>query len=358
MQMSHSNYSPPRFNVRPLSMRSRVQMKNILSILVFITSLLCSNSLYALDIVPFNTKNQSPLIQIYGLPSAGNAVLLPSGYKEFHVILDHASNYVDDANAEEKLVLDGETTRITITGHYGLSDNIELGFEIPYVVHGGGFLDSFIIHYHDAFGFSQGGRDKAPRNRLLYRYSRDGSEKIRVDGSSSGLGDVSLTAGFNLYHDGLAYPRAVAFRTMLKLPTGDSGTLRGSGSTDFSCWLTARDDYKLSIGHGTLFAALGFMAMTEGDVLPDQQRHVVGFGSLGMGWSPISWIAFKVQMDAHTAFYKESDLRSLATDALQLVMGVALKLSDRTTLNIAVSEDLATLTSPDVVFHFDLGMRF
>ena len=339
-------------------MRSRVQMKNILSLLVFITALLCSNSLYALDIVPFNTKNQSPLIQIYGLPSAGNAVLLPSRQKEFHVFLDHASNYVDDSNSEEQIILDGETTRITLSGRYGLSDKIELGVEIPYVVHGGGFLDSFIIHYHDAFGFSQGGRDQALRNRLLYRYSKNGSEKMSVDSSNSGLGDMSLTAGFNLYHDKKEYPRAVSFRTSLKLPTGESGSLLGSGSTDLSCWMTAKDDYKLSIGHGTLFAALGFMAMTEGDVLPNQQRHVAGFGSVGMGWSPLSWIAFKVQFDAHTAFYKDSNLRTLDSDALQIVIGGTLKISDQMTLDIAVSEDLATLTSPDVVFHFDFGLQF
>jgi len=274
------------------------------------------------------------------------------------VSLDHASNYVDDSNAEEQLVLDGETTRITLSGRYGLSQNIELGVTIPYISHSGGFLDNFIIHYHELFGFPQGGREQAPRNRLLYRYSRDGSEKMRIDSSENGLGDMSLMAGFSLYHDGKEYPRAVALRTSLKLPTGDSGSLRGSGSTDLSCWIIARDDYKLSIGHGTLFAALGVMVMTKGDVLPDQQRHAVGFGSLGMGWSPRSWIALKVQLDGHTAFYKNSNLRALATDALQLVIGGTLGLSDRMTLDIAVSEDLATLTSPDVVFHFDLGMRF
>ena len=63
-------------------------------------------------------------------------------------------------------------------------------------------------------------------------------------------------------------------------------------------------------------------------------------------------------MDAHNAIYNDSGLRALATDALQFVMGGALKLSDRTTLNIAVSEDLATLTPPDAVFHVDFGVRF
>lgn len=314
--------------------------------------------LYALDITPFNTKNQSPFVQIYGLPSIGTATLLSPGQKEIRVMLDYSSNYVDDANAREHIILDGETTRMTVHGRYGLAKNIELELDIPYVIHSGGFLDNFIINYHDLFGFPQGGRDQAPRNRLFYRYARNGEEKIRIDSANDGLGDVSLMAGFKIYHDGKEFPRAVALRTSLKLPTGDSNSLHGSGSTDISCWITASDDYKLHYGHGTVYAAIGFMAMTHGNVLPEQQQHEVGFGSMGAGWSPLSWIALKVQLDAHTPFYKDSQLRELSQNAVQLLIGGTLTLSERTTLDIAVSEDIATLTSPDVVFHFDLSIRF
>lgn len=317
-----------------------------------------SSALHALDITPFHTRNQSPLVQIYGLPAAGNAILLSPGGKEVRAVLDHASNYVDDTAAGEQILLDGETTRMAVSGRYGLGKNVELGFEIPYVDHSGGFLDGFIIDYHNFFGFSQGGRDQAPRNRLLYRYTRSGVEKLRLDRSGGGLGDVSLAAGYKLYHDGKEFPTAVALRASLKLPTGDSAALRGSGSTDFSGWLTASSDYKLPLGHGTTFAAAGLMAMTNGDILPDQQRRQVGFGSLGTGWSPLSWLALKVQFDAHTAFYNGSGLRALSENAVQVQIGGTLGLSERTTLDIAVSEDIVTQTSPDVVFHFDLGMRF
>jgi hypothetical protein len=51
-------------------------------------------------------------------------------------------------------------------------------------------------------------------------------------------------------------------------------------------------------------------------------------------------------------------LRELSQNAVQLLIGGTLTLSERTTLDIAVSEDIATLTSPDVVFHFDLSVRF
>jgi hypothetical protein len=325
---------------------------------VLITACLFSKTLPALDMTPFNTKNQSPVVQIYGLPSAGNATLLPPGRKEFNVTLDHSINYVEDSNSRERILLDGETTRMTLGGRYGLSKSVELGVEIPYIVHSGGFLDGFIINYHDSFGFPQGGRDQAPRNRLIYRYSLDGVERLKIDSASSGLGDIGLTAGLQIYHDAQEYPRAVAIKASVKLPTGDSASLHGSGSTDFSFLIAASDDYKLPLGHGTVFAAAGLMVMTKGDILPEQQRNHVGFGSLGAGWNPLSWLAFKVQMDAHTPFYGDSSLKALSANAAQLLIGGTLGLSERTTLDIAVSEDIATTTSPDVAFHFNLSARF
>ncbi|MHB9096622.1 MAG: DUF3187 family protein, partial [Syntrophales bacterium] len=129
-------------------------------------------------------------------------------------------------------------------------------------------------------------------------------------------------------------------------------------STDASVWITASDDYRLPLGHATLYAAGGMMVMTKGDVLPDQRRDYVGFGTIGAGWNPLSWIAFKVQMDAHTPFYRDSDLKALSSNAAQLLIGGTLGLSERTTLDIAVSEDIATTTSPDAVFHFNLSTRF
>jgi hypothetical protein len=328
------------------------------SISFFIPLLLCPSPAQAVDITPFDTKNQSPIVQIYGLPGAGNAVLLSPGQREFRMALDYSSNYVDDAKTREHIVLDGETARITLGGRYGLSEGVECGVEIPYVIHGGGFLDSFIIHYHDFFGFPQGGRDQAPRNRIRYLYTRDGTEKMNVESSSNGLGDMSLTAGFQIYHDGKEYPRAAALRTSLKLPTGDSAQLHGSGSTDLAIWFTASDDHKLNTGHWTLFGAAGIMGMTDGKVIQEQQRNLIGFGTAGAGWSPLSWIAFKVQVDAHTPFFDNSDLREINANAVQLLIGGTLSLSKQTTLDIGVSEDLIVKTSPDVSFHFDVRTRF
>jgi hypothetical protein len=134
--------------------------------------------------------------------------------------------------------------------------------------------------------------------------------------------------------------------------------LHGSGSTDAALWVDASDDYKMPVGHLTLFGSAGGMAMTRGDVLPDQQRTVAGFGSLGVGWAPADWIAFILQLSGHTPFYHGSDLKELSANSLQLHSGGTIRLPGSLFMDIAVSEDIAVNTAPDVTLHLALRRAF
>lgn len=309
----------------------------------------------AAEIVPFDSSNQSPLVQIYGLPGTGNAVLLPQGRTEVGLNVALSSNYAVNEDSQERITLDGETTRFTVTARYGLLPRLEIGVKIPYISHSGGFLDNFIEGYHSTFGFPNGGRDQAPQNRLLYRYRRDGIDKIRVDSSGSGIGDLMLTTAFPLYKEN---NQGMTINAALKLPTGDSDQLRGSGSTDLSVWLNEGIGGVFAGGSWASYGSAGILFMTEGKVLPDQQKRWVGFGSLGIGWAPLNWISFKVQADAHTPFFSDSNLKEIASTAVQLIVGGTISFSERVALDIGVSEDLTVNTSPDVVFYFTLRTRF
>ncbi len=332
----------------------KIFLRNFLGLgILFFPSLL-----QAVEITPFYTQNQSPLVQIFGLPSIGNPTVLPPKKADVRMIFDYTSNYVEDSNPRENILLDGESARITLDVRYGIERTFEVGVSIPYIIESGGFLDGFIIDYHNTFGFPQGGRDQAPRNRLLYQYQKDGQQLLQINQSSQGIGDIQFMGGFQLYESPMKSSRAIALRTSLKLPTGDSGQLHGSGSTDLALWITAGDDYKVAIGHFSIFGAAGIMGMTRGNVLPDQQRHGVGFGSLGAGWSPARWIAFKVQANGHTAFYKDSALRELNANSVQLTIGGTLAFTERIALDLGITEDVIVKTAPDVVFHFALRGQF
>ena len=319
--------------------------------------LLHPSFLFAIEITPFYTQNQSPVVRIFGLPSIGDAALVPARKADVRLLVDWANNYVDESNQSEQILLDGESVRTALDARYGISRDFEVGVVVPFIYDSGGILDGFIDWFHDTFGFSGGGRDQAPKNRLLYQYEKNGVVLLHMNDSGSGLGDLRLNAGWQVY-GGSNEPSAIALRASLKLPTGDSNRLKGSGSTDLAVWAVGSRDFKVGSGHLALFGAAGGMGMTDGDVLTDQQRNLVAFGALGFGWSPVRWFALKIQANGHTAFYKDSGLDALSGDSVQLTLGGSFAFSQHTTLDIGVTEDIIIRTSPDVVFHFDLRHRF
>ena len=312
-----------------------------------------------MEITPFRTVNQSPLVQIFGLPAESDATITPPGRFRFSLTQDVASNYTVSRTLNESIALDGESYRWTLAARYGLGDRFEAGLDIPYVLYGGGFLDSFIIDWHRFFGLPQGGRDTAAKDRLLFIYNRNGVQKLKMNHADSGIGDISLNMGMKLYDvSGAGSHDSLALRTSLKLPSGDSGSLRGSGSTDFTLSLCGSMNGFTEWGTLGVFGSLGGMAMTDGDVLSDQQNNLVGFATAGLGWGVTEWISFKFQLNAHTPFYHGSSLDEVSSSSLMLVSGGALRFPGGYLLDIGVSEDVAVATAPDVAFHLGLSRQF
>jgi hypothetical protein len=340
--------------------RSNYMKKKILPLAFLILSLsglVLPAPAFPLEIVPFDSFNQSPLISIYGLPGNGNFLLLPAGATEVGMNAALSNNFATNENQREQIILDGETTRFTLTVRHAFSQGLEFGIKVPYIVQGGGFMDNFIEEYHSTFGMPQGDRLQAPRNRLLYWYRNNGIDKILVNSSGAGFGDIQVTTALQLYED-KKVGRGLSLNFDIKLPTGDSHQLMGSGSTDFSLWLTGGTDLGTAAGKWTTYGAAGLLYMTDGDVLPDQQKSWVSFGSLGLGWIPLSWLALKVQTDAHTVFYNHTDLRQMGTNSVQFIAGGTATLWGGSTLDISMGEDLVSSTSPDVVFYLNLRQRF
>jgi hypothetical protein len=333
--------------------RFRTGCLSFISLLLLTSTVNCR----AAEIIPFYTSNQSPIVQIFGLPSAENARLTPKGRLSAQLGFTAASNFAIDGNGSERIALDGETYRTNLAFRYGVAKRFEVGLDVPYVVESGGFLDGFINGFHDAFGLGAGGRDQVPHNRLLFNYTgRDGVERFNVDHANGGFGDIRLSGAYQLYGGDPANVSAVALRGSIKLPTGKSGELHGSGSTDISVWVTADRDFRFTSSHLTLYGAVGGMGLTDGDILPDHQRNLVAFGTLGMGWSPYEWLALKLQFDANTPFYKNSSLTELSTCSVQTVWGFTFALTRKTALDVDFSEDyIVNTTSPD--FGFNLNLR-
>ena len=315
-------------------------------------------------VTPFATRTHHPLFQGVGLPVPTSATVLEKERTEVRVCIDAASHFMVGAGNREHLVLDGETWRTDLSLRFGMGSGVELGIEIPYLSHTGGVLDGIIDGWHEASGLPTGGREDLPSAQLDFRYVRDGTTLIQIPENASGLGDVRISGAFQLLGTDGKKGRHLALHTSIKLPTGSSHDLTGSGSAGLSIHLSGRNDRALSriplpiLRKMSLFGTGGLLFAGSGEVLDRQQRHLVAFGSMGAGCRAAAWVVPKVQINWHSPIFQDSSLKQIDAWSAQLIFGASFTLSETTTLDVAIAEDIAVDTAPDVAFHLSLRKRF
>jgi len=324
---------------------------------VLVAILVCLPTLASgFEMQPLSTRNLSPVTLGFGLPTLGPAKVLASGAGRIETTVDLISNFTEKESAAERLRFDGETYRAAVAVDYGIGSNLEFGAELPLISHQGGFLDDFIEGWHDTFGLPQSGRDQVPAGQLDYSYVRPAGG-FALQSDQSGIGDLSLRAGWQYWQDPEKLG-SLALRASLKLPTGRARDLTGSGSIDLALWLSAEQRLKTAAGALALFGGGGALLTTDGDLLPEQRRNLVGLVNFGVAWQPWAQLGLQLQFDGHTPFFKGSQFRELNNFAGQLAIGGSLALADQTALELAVVEDVLVNTAPDVVFHLALKHQF
>ena len=346
----HKNNIPPTHSnhVRSLSHR-------LFPYLVFL-ALTFPSAARASEIIPLYGFNQSPVIGIFGLPTLDPARVLDKNETAFSIRGQISNNYSGAVNATERLIFDGETHRLILVVRQGMGSGREWAMELPYFSHNGGFLDSSVERFHDTFGFKQGGRTDVPRDRIDYRFTRKGENLFRVNRPVSGVGDLRLAGAVQLRREAAQNGYDVALRGSLKLPTGDSAYLFGSGSTDLAMWLSIAREARPKTWKG--YGGVGLLLMGQGDVLPSQQHRYVGFGTLGFARKFSSRLTFNAQLDAHTPFYDGTSFRQFNAYAAQGLVGLVWEFAPKTYFEFSVAEDVVVNTSPDAVFQISVTLPF
>lgn len=302
---------------------------------------------------PFLIRNDQPVGRLYGVPLGVDADPAAAPGFGLRVGLDVANGSIETSAGPTELTLDGETWVLRFAGRHVWKNGWRVMAGVPVVSHQGGGTDSFIEEYHDAMGLPDGNRKRRPADRLEYRYRRNDETMFSQTDSTTGLGDVFLAVAAPLVRD-RAGTRALDAVAGVELPTGDSDRLLGSGSWDFSLGLAAADFATLAKWNLELHGGAGVLALTEGDVLADFQEPVAVYGDLAVGWRLARWLVPRVQVDFHSPFFAGTGQGPLDDWAVELVCGATVLLPGRFALDLAVAEDIAVQTAPDVVFHVGL----
>lgn len=313
------------------------------SLQIVLSSLLLFQSNSQADVIQI--QNQSPLIAIFGMPAPVDFV---ESEKSLSVDLIIANNFVPRASANEKLQLDGETSRLVTHYRQRLSNCWMFGVELPLIHHSGGTLDSFVDRWHGWFGLPESGRPNVVGDRLNYQYTVNGQLVVHHDEVGSGVGDISLIL---TQRQKCSQAAGRLIRGGVKLPTGDPDRLFGSGASDAFVDISKHlpNFYRtLDISYTT-----GLLLLGKSRVNLEHNRHVV-YGSLSLELPLTSRLSLDTQIAVQSPHIK-SNLRVLSDWPVQLLIGTSYQVSKSIVWNIALSEDPEYGTSSDVVFQ--MGMR-
>lgn len=294
------------------------------------------------------TTNQAALARGYALPVLGDSTVAPIGGGHWRFAVDLSSEYVLDQDGNEELLLDGESQHYVFTLRRGLGERFDWSLELPLIHASGGFMDDLIEDWHSTFSLPNGGREDAPTDRYLYRYTRQGQTLFEVDDEGTRPGDARLGLGWQ-------WTERLALRAQLKLPTGDGDRLSG-GSTGGAVWgdlaLPFASDFAL---RGTVSA--GLSAKEEPEVLGEFHNALVPFGGLGLGLRVLPALELLGQLYLHGPLYSDTDIDALERPGAQLTLGGRLCLSAGPCFELSFQEDLAVGASPDFGLRFALASR-
>jgi uncharacterized protein DUF3187 len=291
----------------------------------------------------FMTRDQNPLLRGFYLPLPSDSRRDEGAAFSATVLVSNTLNV--ESRAHESLYVDGESDALDLTYDNTLSQSWRYRFTVPIIHDSGGFLDSVIDTWHEAFGFRRGYRPFYPKGLIDYFYSGEGT--VDLNHRQTSIGDIAADVGWYALDDAR---RTVSLWGGLKAPTGSVADLTSDGAWDGALWAHTA----LRFAKWQLAAELG-VAQPFGDEIFAGAAHrssafvrLAATRVMGPLWS------LRAQLDGQTGHVAGSDLRFLGP-SLQLTVGAARRLRGRWHIEMGFAEDAAVNTAPDITFF--LGIR-
>jgi len=293
------------------------------------------------------SRNQFPLSLLFVSMTPDRAGTLPVGTTALDVNFDYSNIISGQETDNAFLILDLEYLRTDVSLRRGFSKGVELGISIPFLAYYGGFLDGFISGFHNALGLPNFLRSQTPNNEIRFEYQRaDGATPFVGNDSFSAVGDLSLHFKKTLLRRGR---KTLAFRSILKLPTGDPETLSGSGATDLGIGAA----FDRVSGRWGVYLNANYHFLGQ----PERFRAKDFFSFMAaVDWRFKPRLAAVLQVD-HSRPFIGGELPIFRDSGQQVALGLRWRYSDRFVYEWRFVEDLSDI-SPDFTFAFSLGIRF
>ena len=270
------------------------------------------------------------------------------------------SNYISsNLKQDESFFIDGETWVMRNNLSYQFSDNIIISASIPWYKHSGGKADSLIYNWHALFQLPQNGRTENNQDKIRWLIKSNNQTLLDIDKKMTGWGDASITAQLT--------PRispSLRWTFMTKLPTGDYSDQTGSEKFDVGFalaqinpdWFKNRSvlsDFQLSIWYGAGLSYLGELKKLNE---LDQKPYAFTLRA-GIAYAPFDHWHIKCQLDSQSPIYS-TKIRELGWYPVLISFSTMHKLTNKTSLEFGIVEDIRPRSGPDVIFQTRLDTTF
>lgn len=300
---------------------------------------------------PFLTRNQNPLLALYGLPSPLPARLPPPGGGRVAGVVNWSNTEKEDFAGDGNYTLDAEVLELRLHLDHAFSERFALHAELPWRRVSGGSLDGFIDDWHGVFGLPGGSRRRLPEDQLLIEFVQAGTTLLGIDESTSGIGDMPIALGYQLHS---ADRTALSAWLTVKAPTGSADDLTGSGAVDVAATLAGQAQLH---ERWQLFGQASVAWLGDGDLLPEWQQSYAWTLMGGLTWNAWRALDLTAQVEANSRLYEgiESELDG---DAVVLTFGGTWRTEGGWRFDLAVGEDLQAGASPDIAFNFAVARSY
>mgnify|MGYP001157390617 FL=1 len=266
--------------------------------------------------------------------------------------VNHSSVALNDSNKNERLILDGEITKLSLFSSLRYSENFNLMIEIPFFKFSEGFMDKHIKNWHKFFGLSDGSRLNQPLDRLLFEY--ESISKNSISDSFFGIGDIKISSSLNIsYQD----KNNLFLLSAVELPSGSKKKNLSNGQIDFYSSLVWKNKFKNI--HSSSYVGVAYSKKNA--LFYAKDNNLIKFFGSALSYKPRNFfdynnIVFKTSLKISDKYYS-SGLDSLGDYSVLIGLGATISLNDYF-ISIGFSEDLKVNSIPDITFVSSLQKRF
>ena len=300
----------------------------------------------------FPVRNFQPIqLMFLGMPG-DRAAVIPKGALEIRTELAETSVVFRDTSGPFSTSMQFETLRTGLFFRYGMTERLEVGMEIPALHRYRGFMEGLITSTERATTGLAPPRTALGKVGYIYDFKKNGQTLFSGQEGDTGLGDITLSGKYRLLAEDDQRP-TVSARAALKVPSGDSGRLFGSGHVDLGMGLAVE---KTLFERWVAYANVNGIFATgrvAGLALKPAMSSVAGLEYL---WTP--QFSLVAQFDYYSSPFRSTGSPILDRGVTEVAAGINYKLRPNLLWQVYGVENLDFITGSAADFTLSTTVTF